>query len=1002
MEKANDVNGIPGSSSNAWDAASGRGVWNRNRDGSPQVVIKRTNRPCPSKRELLKIGTWNVRTMNTKGKLENVKEEMRRNGLNVLGISEVRWKENGDFSSDGFRVVYSGGKDRLRGVAIVLDSKTAKRVIEVDQISDRVIVVKLQAEPVDIVLVQVYMPTTDHEDEEIEMIYEQLDKILSKQKGTDYVVVMGDMNAVVGEGRDGMEVGKFGLGKRNDRGERVVEFCKRNKLMITNTWFEQEKRRRYTWKKPGDTGRYQIDYIMVKHRYRNSVKSSWSYPGADVDSDHNLVAMRVQVRLKRIKKGKRQRKWDVDKLRTNEDAFRKSVEESVKCEPGATVQERWKRLKETVVESAVTHIGYKSGRVAKKPWITSEMMNKMEERRKWKSINTQYGKKKYRQLNNELRRETEKAKEKWWEKECKELEELDGRGRSDLVYAKVNKLSTKSKSSGRGTAIRDDTGKLLTEPEQIRKRWKEYIELLYDKDGKPMPEDMGIESEDNVHEDCKGPNLLESEIMAAVKEMKKDKAVGEDNINAEFWKVLGEKGTKELVELCKEMYVQGVWPEDFTKVIMIPLQKKANAVECGDHRTISLISHASKILLKVLTRRIEAKTRDFIGRNQFGFRRGCGTRDAIGVMRVLCERSMEFGNDVYICFVDFEKAFDRVNWVKMMEVLKSLNVDWRDRRMISQLYMKQEAVIRIADGDSEPGIIGRGVRQGCPLSPLLFLIYAEMMMVEALEGVEEGIRVGGELISDVRFADDQGMIASSESELQRLMDRLYVSANKFDMKINVKKTKSMVVSRKGEGTVSITVDGKRVEQVKRFKYLGSLISEDGRCIEEVKQRIGMAKDAFNKRRELLTKSMSKGLKKRMIKTLVWPVALYGSETWTMTKEVRDKLEAFEMWLWRRMEKISWKDLKTNDEVLHLVEEERNIVITIEKRKKNWIGHIVRGNSLLKLVLEGRMEGKRPRGRQRIGMIDELKEGSYVSMKRRAEDRQKWRVWMPRTCCKAEN
>ena len=80
----------------------------------------------------------------------------------------------------------------------------------------------------------------------------------------------------------------------------------------------------------------------------------------------------------------------------------------------------------------------------------------------------------------------------------------------------------------------------------------------------------------------------------------------------------------------------------------------------------------------------------------------------------------------------------------------------------------------------------------------------------------------------------------------------------------------------------------------------------------------------------------------------------------------------------------------------MVEEERNFVVTIEKRKKNWIGHIVRGNGLLKLVLEGRMEGKRPRGRPRIGMIDELKEGSYVSMKRRAEDREKWKVWIPRT------
>ena len=82
-----------------------------------------------------------------------------------------------------------------------------------------------------------------------------------------------------------------------------------------------------------------------------------------------------------------------------------------------------------------------------------------------------------------------------------------------MVYAKVNKLSTKNKSSTRGTAIRDDKGKLLTDPEEVRNRWKEYIEVLYDKEGKPRPEDMGIESEDSVHEDCKGPNLLESEIM---------------------------------------------------------------------------------------------------------------------------------------------------------------------------------------------------------------------------------------------------------------------------------------------------------------------------------------------------------------------------------------------------------------------------------------------------------------------------------------------------------
>src|SRR6476469_5088002 len=184
--------------------------------------------------------------------------------------------------------------------------------------------------------------------------------------------------------------------------------------------------------------------------------------------------------------------------------------------------------------------------------------------------------------------------------------------------------------------------------------------------------------------------------------------------------------------------------------------KNMNAVECMDYRTINLISHASKILLKIFTNRIEAKTRDFIGRNQFGFRKDCGTRDVIGVMRMICERSLEFGNNVCICFVDFEKAFDRVNWEMMMKVLQSIGVDWRDRRMISKLYMNQEAVVRIAGGESDSGIIGSGVRQGCVLSPLLFSIYAEMVMKEALKNVEEGIRVGGELIKDLKYANDQG------------------------------------------------------------------------------------------------------------------------------------------------------------------------------------------------------------------------------------------------------
>jgi hypothetical protein len=287
------------------------------------------------------------------------------------------------------------------------------------------------------------------------------------------------------------------------------------------------------------------------------------------------------------------------------------------------------------------------------------------------------------------------------------------------------------------------------------------------------------------------------------------------------------------------------------------------------------------------------------------------------------------------------------------------------------------------------------------MSSLLLNIYAKKMMMEAMEGileeaVEEGITIGGNLLKDVRFADDQGMIAGSEVGLQKIIDGLYTTASKYDMKINIKKTKVMRVSR-GGGDVNITINGVKIDQVKSFKYLGHTMTEDGRCETEIKCRIAQAKEAFGNMKELLTKSLRKSTKIKIVKTLVWTTLLYGSETWTLKKEDIRKLEALEMWLWRRMEKISWTDKITNEEVLERVGINRQLMSQLRNRKKNWIGHILRGDGLLKEVIEGRMEGKRIRGRPRLGMLDDLITHSYVEMKRITENRVKWRNYMPWTC-----
>jgi len=127
----------------------------------------------------LKIATWNIRSLRRKDKLVNVIREMKRAGISILGLSETHWKEDGDFDSEGIRVIHAGGEQSQRGVALLLDERTARSVTKIDRCSDRILRVKIQAKPINI---QVYMPTTAADDEEIDTIYDHLEEMLDEEK----------------------------------------------------------------------------------------------------------------------------------------------------------------------------------------------------------------------------------------------------------------------------------------------------------------------------------------------------------------------------------------------------------------------------------------------------------------------------------------------------------------------------------------------------------------------------------------------------------------------------------------------------------------------------------------------------------------------------------------------------------------------------------------------------------------------------------------------------
>jgi hypothetical protein len=188
--------------------------------------------------------------------------------------------------------------------------------------------------------------------------------------------------------------------------------------------------------------------------------------------------------------------------------------------------------------------------------------------------------------------------------------------------------------------------------------------------------------------------------------------------------------------------------------------------------------------------------------------------------------------------------------------------------------------------------------------------------------------------------------------------------------MNVEKTKVRRIKRQPY-PIKIMIDKKQLENVEYFNYLGSKITNDARCTREIKSRIAMAKADFNKM-TLFTSKLDLNLRKKLVKCYIWSTALYGVETWTLRTADEKYLESFEMWRWRRMEKITWTDRVRNEEVLHRVKEERNILHTTQRRKANWIGHILRRNYLLKNVIEGKLEGRLEmtgrRGRRRKQLL----------------------------------
>ena len=243
--------------------------------------------------------------------------------------------------------------------------------------------------------------------------------------------------------------------------------------------------------------------------------------------------------------------------------------------------------------------------------------------------------------------------------------------------------------------------------------------------------------------------------------------------------------------------------------------------------------------------------------------------------------------------------------------------------------------------------------------------------------IGKGIRVGGETINNIRYADDTALLAENIEDLQELLNRVNTECQNYGLSINKTKTKFMVISKmEVPDNQDLRLDGEALERVTKFKYLGCWINEELNPDMEVRSRIEQSRSAFIKLQSLLCNPhLDISTRKKFCKGYVWSVLLYGSENWVLTRNLINKIEAFEMWTYRRMMKISWTSHTSNDEVLQMVGEERNLFKTVKKRKMEYFGHIMRGPkyNLLRLILNGKMEGKKWLGRKKLSWLRNIRQ-----------------------------
>ena len=552
----------------------------------------------------------------------------------------------------------------------------------------------------------------------------------------------------------------------------------------------------------------------------------------------------------------------------------------------------------------------------------------------------------FRSIKSKVQRELRRMQDDWLSNKADEIQSYADRNNSRNFYSALKAIYGPSSSSS-PTLLSSDGSTLLTDHDKVLERWAEHFCNVLNRPSSINDEAISNLPQVPLKEEMDYPPDV-AEVTKATEQLSCGKAPGRDGIPAEIYKYGGSTLLERMTDLFNLIWRAKKLPQALKDATIVHLYKrKGNRLACDNHRGISLLSIAGKILARVLLNRLNEHLEDgLLPESQCGFRTNRGTIDMIFAARQLQEKAVEHHVGLYTTFIDLTKAFDTVSREGLWKIMAKFGCPDTFIAIVREFHEGMQAAVQDNGTFSRSFSVSNGVKQGCVLAPTLFSMMFSAMLMEAFKSQSHGIDYryrfdGGGLYKPTRlkaktkvtvdqardflFADDCALNASCEEDMQASMDQFAEACQKFGLTISTAKTE--VLFQPAPGTTytkpNIQCNDVTLPAADKFTYLGSTLSRTAALDDEIQVRLSKASSAFGRLRSSTwdRRGISTATKIKVYNAVVIPSLLYGCETWTVYAGQAKKLNSFHLKCLRKILNIKYEDKIPDTEVLEQAQSE---------------------------------------------------------------------------------